>query len=921
MRRLFLPLLILSFHARSQPLPVQKVLQLAAAQYGSYVKTHADTIRYPRNTRADGSLGEVAPADWTSGFFPGCLWQLYRFTQDTQWKSAAEKWTAGLEQEKNDKSTHDLGFVLFDSYGIGYSLTKDPVYKEVLIQGARSLSTRYHPEVGTIRSWDNPAFHYPVIIDNLMNLEFLFWATKITGDSSFYKIAITHANTDLKYRFRPDNSSYHVLDFDPASGKLLRKMTHQGYADSSCWARGQAWGIYGYTTLYRETKDRRFLEQAIRAADYFIRQTDKIADHIPYWDFQAPDIPNAPRDASAAAVAASAMIELSRYAGEKYLHKAEEMLESLCSDAYLATAGTNNHFLLKHSTGHKPHNSEIDVPIIYADYYLLEALWRYQHLQPISNLQPHPASQTYTNPILHADYSDPDAIRVGDDYYMTASSFNCMPGLPVLHSKDLVNWSIIGYALQELAPAEVYDKPQHGKGVWAPAIRWHNGEYYIYYPDPDYGIYVVKAKDPAGPWSKPSLVVGGKGLIDPCPLFEPDGKGGQRAWLVNGWAGSRAEVNSLLTIRPLTPDGMQTAGEARMVFDGHDRHPTVEGPKLYKRNGYYYIFAPAGGVPTGWQLVLRSKDIYGPYEEKIVMDQGASIINGPHQGAWVDTKSGGSWFLHFQDKGAYGRIVHLQPMQWIKDWPVIGIDKDGDGKGEPVLTYTRPVKTITKETSIPTSDEFNSYAPGPQWQWQANPRITWSAEIPGSGCLRLFAIHPPSDGNNLWSVPNLLLQKFPAPDFSATARIRLTADAAGKKCGLLIMGLDYAYIALQKEADGFSLVQARCVDAEKGGEEKIIARQVISSASSADQPSGNRPPATVAPATSYLYFRVTVTSPDAQCRFSYSYDGNEYMMIGEPFNAKEGKWIGAKMGLFCLNAPGGKNGGYADIDWFRVQQN
>ncbi|HWK05044.1 MAG TPA: glycoside hydrolase family 88 protein [Puia sp.] len=362
---------------QSGKLPVQKVVRLAEQQYDAYIKTHADMVRYPRSTNPDGTLNESDAAGWTSGFFPGSLWFLYKLTGGGQWKSAAEKWTEGLEKEKNDKSTHDLGFMLYDSYGTGYAVTEAPAYKDVLLQGARSLSTRFHPEVGAIRSWDNPAFHYPVIIDNLMNLEFLFWATRASGDSSFYKIAVAHANTDLKYRFRSDNSSYHVLDFDPVSGRLLRKMTHQGYSDSSCWARGQAWGIYGYTVLYRETKDKRYLERAIRTADYFIGQTDKIADHIPYWDFQAPDIPRAPRDASAAAVAASGMIELSKYAGKKYFARAEEMLASLCSDAYLAAPGTNNYFLLKHSTGHKPHNSEIDVPIVYADYYLLEALWRY----------------------------------------------------------------------------------------------------------------------------------------------------------------------------------------------------------------------------------------------------------------------------------------------------------------------------------------------------------------------------------------------------------------------------------------------------------------------------------------------------------------------------------------------------------------
>jgi len=421
-------------YAQNGRLPVDRVVRLAGQQYGNYVKGNPDTC-YPRSVKPDGSLACVPSSDWTSGFFPGCLWYLYRLTNNEQWKGAAVKWTAGLEKEQDNKGTHDLGFMLYNSYGHGYAVTKDPVYKAVLVEGARSLSTRYHPEVGAIRSWDNNAFHYPVIIDNLMNLEYLFWATRNTGDSSFYKIAVAHANTDMQYRWRPDNSSYHVLDFDPVSGKLLRRMTHQGYADSSCWARGQAWGIYGYTVLYRETRDKRYLQRAIRTADYFIAQTDKIADHIPYWDFQAPDIPQAPRDASAAAVAASALIELSGYAGKKYLHKAEEMLSSLCSDAYLAAPGENGGFLLKHSTGHKPHNSEIDVPLIYADYYLLEALWRYKRLTATGGEEKIIAREKAGASVyLRVAVSSPDAqckfsySLDGKDYKMLGEAFTARPG-------------------------------------------------------------------------------------------------------------------------------------------------------------------------------------------------------------------------------------------------------------------------------------------------------------------------------------------------------------------------------------------------------------------------------------------------------------------------------------------------------------
>jgi beta-xylosidase len=268
--------------------------------------------------------------------------------------------------------------------------------------------------------------------------------------------------------------------------------------------------------------------------------------------------------------------------------------------------------------------------------------------------QPDNEDGTYSNPIIHADYSDPDVIRVGNDFYMTASSFNCSPGLPVLHSVNLVNWEIIGYALQKQPPFDVFNFPQHGNGVWAPAIRYHNGEFFIYWGDPDFGIYVVKAKNPEGPWSEPHLVHAAKGWIDPCPFWDDDGK----AYLVHAFAGSRSGIKSVLVINEMSPCGLSIDEKCTLVFDGHENHRTIEGPKLYKRNGYYYIFAPAGGVKPGWQTVLRSKNIYGPYEIKTVLHQGNTPINGPHQGGWVELESGESWFIHFRDKDAYGRIVY-----------------------------------------------------------------------------------------------------------------------------------------------------------------------------------------------------------------------------------------------------------------------
>lgn len=504
---------------------------------------------------------------------------------------------------------------------------------------------------------------------------------------------------------------------------------------------------------------------------------------------------------------------------------------------------------------------------------------------------------TYTNPILYADYSDPDVVRAGDDYYMTASSFNAAPGLPVLHSKDMVNWEIINYALPRIFPVEHFSVPQHGNGVWAPSFRYHNSEFYIYWGDPDFGIYMVKTKDPYGKWDDPVLVYEAKGAIDACPLWDDNGK----AYLVHAWAGSRAGVKSLLTVHEMRADGTKLLDHGTHVFDGHDAHPTVEGSKFYKRNGYYYIFAPAGGVPTGWQLVLRSKNVYGPYEEKIVLEQGTTKINGPHQGAWVDTPEGESWFYHFQDVGAYGRIVHLQPMEWEKDWPVMGKDYDKNGIGEPVTTHKKPsIKMKSPIVSPAETDEFTESGIGLQWQWNANPHVVWHAKLPGKDYLRLFSIKAPENVQNLWMQPNLLLQKFPAPNFVATTKIKLIPEEAdhGKRAGLIIMGMDYATLTITNNAKGFVVQQTIAEKAISGKEEVVVEEQEIN--------------------TDTVYFKVTVKGPDAMCSFSYSLNGSKYKTIGKPFKAREGKWIGAKIGLFSVSDAEAKRGGYADVSFFKV---
>ena len=499
---------------------------------------------------------------------------------------------------------------------------------------------------------------------------------------------------------------------------------------------------------------------------------------------------------------------------------------------------------------------------------------------------------TYRNPIIYADYSDPDVIRVGDDFYLTASSFNCVPGLPILHSHDLVNWKIIGHALKRLPPEDVFSKPQHGNGVWAPAIRYHAGEFFIFYPDPDRGIYLVKAKDAAGPWSEPLLIKAAKGWIDPCPLWDTDGK----AYLVSAMAASRSGIKSILIVSRMSEDGTRLLDDGAIVFDGHDQNPTVEGPKFYKRNDYYYIFAPAGGVESGWQLVLRSKNIFGPYEARKVLAQGKTDINGPHQGAWVETQTGESWFIHFQDRRAYGRIVHLQPMRWTNDWPVIG--NDFDGVGEPVLKFRKPnVGRSWPAETIADSDEFNDSVPGPQWQWQANPGTNWMFPANALGVVRLFNVLLPNDYKNFWDVPNLLLQKFPAAEFTVTTKITFTPRADQEKTGLIVMGLDYSYISIQQKAGKLFVSQAVCKDAD---------RQTAETES---------PPVEVK--SNLIYLRVEV---GAVCRFSFSLDGARFTPIGVPFQARQGRWIGAKVGLFAVGAEQTREMGYADVDWFRVQK-
>ena len=531
------------------------------------------------------------------------------------------------------------------------------------------------------------------------------------------------------------------------------------------------------------------------------------------------------------------------------------------------------------------------------------------------------AQPRYTNPILHMDYSDPDVCRVGEDYYMTASSFNCFPGLPILHSRDLVHWTLVGAALTDYEP-EFHTSVQHANGVWAPAIRYHDGWFYIFCGDPDRGIFMVKTQDPRGRWEDPVWVVRAKGFIDPCPLWDEDGT----AWLSHAAAGSRAGLKSILFMAPMAPDGTHLLGPSRIVYDGHRTQPTIEGTKLYKRNGWYYIFAPAGGVKTGWQTVLRAKHPYGPWEERIVMASAPGTINGPHQGGWVETPSGESWFLHFQDKGAYGRIVHLQPLTWLPDgWPLIGEDPDGDGLGQPVSSWPMPAVASPASGSavavMPGADRasLGPYGLPLEWQFPAVPSPYWHYALPDGG-VRLYSVEQAQksapEAPDWRQMKNLLLQKFPAERFTVVAKLVFHPNPQlGEKlesAGFLVSGDELA---------GFNLVSAKegarlhfFISRTEG--DRVV--DEVEEETAWIPYDGNRE------ATCWIILEVCPKDtgtpvPVAECRFFYSLDGKRFSP-GMRFIARPEQWIGAKFGFFCNRYAPKNDAGWLDILDLRVVQ-
>lgn len=546
----------------------------------------------------------------------------------------------------------------------------------------------------------------------------------------------------------------------------------------------------------------------------------------------------------------------------------------------------------------------------------------------------------YRNPVLYADYSDPDAIRVGEDYFMIASSFSNSPALPVLHSKDLVNWKVINYCLKHV-PEFRYNNPLHGCGVWAPSIRYHEGTYYVCFPMPDEGIYMTTTKDPWGEWSKPVNIRPGAGWIDPCPFWDDDGK----AYLVAGVAKSRIGYKSVLHIVRMQPDGMGIFGDEVKIFDGNENDQiTIEGPKMYKRNGYYYVFAPAGGVKTGWQTVLRSKNPFGPYEYKVVLRQGDSPVNGPHQGAWVDTVTGEDWFLHFQDVYAAGRITHLQPMHWENDWPIIGVNKEGNDYGEPVMEYRKPdigktESELEDKSKYPvcepdTTDEFDSDALMLQWQWNANYDDSWfdtKTDVYGNKAedgsyIKLNAV-PTTPLRPVGDYRNLLLQKWPAPEFTCVTKMSFNGLVDGDYAGIISLGVDYAALGVAKKNGSYFLRTVngkQNFDCESVYTQEIVDEKPIEADRFADD-------------TKTVYLRYTVKRtgatetkemalsvknvPVEEASLEISFDGKTYENEVS-YTAKAGRWVGVKNGMFVSHDNTVKNeeNGFATVDYIRYSE-
>jgi beta-xylosidase len=494
---------------------------------------------------------------------------------------------------------------------------------------------------------------------------------------------------------------------------------------------------------------------------------------------------------------------------------------------------------------------------------------------------PHTATKAvYRNPVLFADYSDPDVIRDGANYYLVASTFHFVPGIPILQSTDLVHWTIIGHVVDRLEMDPRYSMiggNRYGKGVWAPSIRKHNGRFYVYFPTPSEGIYMSSAEKITGPWTQPSVVIAGAGLEDPCPFWDDDGN----AYLIH----SRTGAGPLILHR-MSADGKHVLDEGKIIVQDPEHLPVLEGPKLYKRDGYYYIFAPIGGVGGGSQAVLRSRKIYGPYEHRVVLTQGSTNINGPHQGGYVETPDGEGWFVHFQADGAHGRIVHLEPVRWHDDWPVIGADPDGAPAGQPTPSGPIPGNArVTSQLRPQTSDDFNGPTLGPQWEWNHNPDDAhWSLSA-RPGYLRLI----PMEADGLLSARNTLTQSMQDNAFEFTACLDLTQMKPGVHAGLAMFEL---------AASGLEIVQT-------DGDRRL------SFFHQRDRVEG--------PVISQTSIQLRVEVNGDQAVYSYSLDnGTTFHQLGPSTPIHFSWWKGSRPALFAYTTQSNQPGPI-DFDWVHYQ--
>ncbi|MBQ8675743.1 MAG: glycoside hydrolase 43 family protein [Bacteroidaceae bacterium] len=475
----------------------------------------------------------------------------------------------------------------------------------------------------------------------------------------------------------------------------------------------------------------------------------------------------------------------------------------------------------------------------------------------------------YRNPILNADYSDPDAIRVGKKYYMVASDFHFI-GMQILESADLVNWNIVTQVYHRFDYPGWDANRHYAGGSWAPAIRYHDGRFWIYFCTPDEGLFMTQAKKPEGPWSPLHLVKAVQKWEDPCPFWDDDGQ---------AYLGRSKHGAGPIIIHKMSPDGRTLLDDGVTVYEG----PVAEGTKFLKRDGWYYISIPEGGVEGGWQTVLRSQNIYGPYEKRVVLEQGTTAVNGPHQGALVDAADGRWWFLHFQHAGAIGRIVHLQPVVWHDGWPQIGVDLDGNGVGEPVEEWEMPSGKSAPRLPA-TSDEFKSKRLSPQWQWNHNPDDTAWSLSEHRGSLTLHTL----PANHLMMARNTLTQKAMGYESEVTVAIDVSHIVDGTRCGLACMGMMTETLGVTS-ADG----QRRICHAGAWGTEEAVSQPLP---------------------TDTVYLRLTLNIPAKSYQFAYSIDGTTFTPAGRPFVIDFGNWKGVRFAIYNYNTQGLAEG-YITVPW------